>query len=176
VGNTGHQQAVHSQDRSQQIKPAQQKAGKQPGRCGARGRKRPRLRPVDLSQDPVGVTAQDCLRLLAEPRTEHRERTRKKRDSGDCQARIYLGSPSVAIRRWRRWRIVMVVCKGSGAHQEHQAQHQGGGLPLLSHGFSCSSGSCAVFATLNHAGHAAWRRNLAGLPVLRFRARNTVPG
>ena len=139
MANTRHQRAVRGQNRGQQVKPGEQELGQKPGQRAGKPRERSRLRRARLSQDPVGMTVQGFLRLLATPRTQHRKRPPKKRDSGNCQARIYFGGCSATSRRRRRVRVMM--CKCRGAQQKRQGKHQGGGLPFRIHGFSSGSGT-----------------------------------
>jgi hypothetical protein len=137
VRNAGYGSAVGCQDDGEEGKTAQKKGGDEAGNT----ERRSRLRRVCLSQDPVGVTVQGSLRLLVAPRTQHRKRAREKRDSGNSQARIYFGSSSTSAtpggggsRRVRRISTLMTASEGWGAHKEHHAEHQGGGLPLSIHG------------------------------------------
>ena len=78
VGNACDQGAVYRKDSGQQIQTGKEKMRGQKPRSPKAGKKRVRSRlgTVFPSQEPVGVAIQGFLRLLAQPRPQHRKRPR----------------------------------------------------------------------------------------------------
>jgi len=84
VRNARQNRAVHGKDCGDQEEPAQKQMGQL--------KRWSRLRQVFLSQDPVCGDIQGFLRLLAEPRSQHSQGTRQKRDTSKTEAGVDLRS------------------------------------------------------------------------------------